>query len=120
MVAQCLRVGKGHIVQTWRCVATGVRGGADAAGFASGFMSPTFFEDSIAHNNVNYDEISQIIEYFPEGGGIKPTPAQQIYFLDFMRMILVTFREVNNLHHFVKCLFYYEYLILQDPQRKNQ
>jgi len=80
----------------------------------------TEVRNSIAHNNVNYDEISQIIEYFPEGGGIKPTPAQQIYFLDFMRMILVTFREVNNLHHFVKCLFYYEYLILQDPKRKNQ
>jgi hypothetical protein len=72
----------------------------------------TEVRNSIAHNNVNYDEITQIIEYFPDGGGIQPTPAQQIYFLDFMRMILVTFREVNNLHHLVKCLLYYEYLVL--------
>lgn len=80
----------------------------------------TEVRNSIAHNNVNYDEITQIIEYFPDGGGIQPTPAQQIYFLDFMRMILVTFREVNNLHHLMKCFFYYEYLVLQDPKRKDK
>ena len=80
----------------------------------------TEVRNSIAHNNVNYDEITQIIEYFPDGGGIQPTPAQQIYFLDFMQMILVTFREVNNLHHLMKCLFYYEYLILQDPKRNDK
>lgn len=80
----------------------------------------TEVRNSIAHCNVNYDDITQIIEYFPEGGRIQPTPAQQIYFLDFMRMILVVFREVNNLHHLVKCLFYYEYLILQKPQRNNE
>jgi hypothetical protein len=80
----------------------------------------TEVRNSIAHNNVNYDEVTQIIEYFPDGGRIQPTPAQQIYFLDFMRMILVTFREVNNLHHLVKCLFYYEYLILQDTKRNDK
>ncbi len=73
--------------------------------------------NSIAHNNVDYDEVTQIIEYFPKGGGIEPTPAQKIYFLDFMRMILVAFREVNNLHHVIKCLFYYEYLILRNAER---
>ena len=78
----------------------------------------TEVRNSIAHNNVNYDEVSQIIEYFPNGGGIQPSPGQHIYFLDFMRMILVAFREMNNLHHLVKCLFYYEYLILQDAKNK--
>lgn len=79
----------------------------------------TEVRNSIAHNNVNYDEVTQIIEYFPEGGGIQATPGQQIYFLDFMRMLLVAFREMNNLHHLVKCLFYYEYLILQNPKHKS-
>lgn len=69
--------------------------------------------NSIAHNNVDYDEVTQIIEYFPKGGGIEPTPPQKIYFLDFMRMILLAFREVNNLHHVIKSLFYYEYIILR-------
>lgn len=82
----------------------------------------TEVRNSIAHNNVNYDEVTQIIEYFPNGGGIQPSPGQRIYFLDFMRMLLVAFREMNNLHHLVKCLFYYEYLILQDSKtpRKSQ
>lgn len=73
----------------------------------------TEVRNAIAHNNVQYDEITQIIEYFPEGGRVMPSSPQQIYFLDFMRMILIAFREMNNLHHLVKCLFYYEYLILQ-------
>ena len=80
----------------------------------------TQVRNSIAHNNVSYNDVTQIIEYFPDGGRIEPTPAQQIYFLDFMRMILVAFREVNNLHHLVKCLFYYEYLVLQNPERKEK
>ncbi|PWQ94242.1 hypothetical protein [Leucothrix arctica] len=67
--------------------------------------------NAIAHNNVEYNDITQEITYFPKGGSIEPTEGQVIYFLDFMRMILVLFREVHNLHHLIKCLFYYEYLI---------
>lgn len=80
----------------------------------------TEVRNSIAHNNVNYDEVTQIIEYFPNGGGIHPTAGHQIYFLDFMRMILVAFREVNNLHHLVKCLFNYEYLVLRNLKREGK
>lgn len=69
--------------------------------------------NAIAHNNVDYDEVTQVIRYFPKGGGILGGLGEQIYFLDFMRMLLLIFREMNNLHHLVKCLFYYEYLILQ-------
>ncbi len=80
----------------------------------------TEVRNSIAHNNVNYDEVTQIIEYFPNGGGIQSTLGQQIYFLDFMRILLMAFREMNNLHHLVKCLYYYEYLILQNPDHKKR
>lgn len=72
--------------------------------------------NSIAHNNVEYDEITQVITYYPEGGGIQQTAGQTIYFLDFMRMILVLFRELHNLHHLIKSLFYYEFLIrIKEP-----
>ncbi len=67
--------------------------------------------NSIAHNNVQYNDVTQEITYYPGGGGIEQTPGHTIYFLDFMRMILVLFREMHNLHHLIKCLFYYEYLI---------
>jgi hypothetical protein len=66
--------------------------------------------NSIAHNNVQYDEISQVITYFPNGGGIEQSEGQEMHFLDFMRLILVLFREMHDLHHLIKCLFYYEYL----------
>ncbi|AGI82771.1 hypothetical protein G655_19275 [Pseudomonas aeruginosa B136-33] len=36
-----------------------------------------------------------------------------MYFLEFMRMLLVAFREMHYLHHVIKCLFYYEYIIRQ-------
>ncbi len=66
--------------------------------------------NSIAHNNVQYDEISQVVTYFPIGGGIAQHAGETMHFLDFMRLILVLFREMNDLHHLIKCLFYYEYL----------
>ena len=67
--------------------------------------------NAIAHNNVQYDEIKQEITYYPEGGGIEQTVGHTLYFLDFMRMVLVLFREMHNLHHLIKCFFYYEYLV---------
>ncbi len=66
--------------------------------------------NSIAHNNVQYDEISQVITYFPNGGGIEQRSGETMHFLDFMRLILVLFREMHDLHHLIKCLFYYEYV----------
>lgn len=67
--------------------------------------------NAIAHNNVEYNEVTQEITYYPGGGGIQQTVGQTIYFLDFMRMILVLFREMHNLHHLIKCFFNYEFLI---------
>lgn len=66
--------------------------------------------NAIAHNNVQYDEIQQKITYYPNGGGIQQATGHTIYLLNFMRMILVLFREMHNLHHLIKCFFYYEYL----------
>ncbi len=72
--------------------------------------------NAIAHNNVQYNEITQEITYYPGGGGIQQTTGHTIYFLDFMRMILVLFREMHNLHHLIKCLFYYEFLIRNNKE----
>lgn len=66
--------------------------------------------NAIAHNNVQYDEITQEITYYPNGGELEQAPGQKMYFLDFMRLILVLFREMHNLHHLIKCLFNYEFL----------
>ena len=72
--------------------------------------------NAIAHNNIEYNEITQEVTYYPDGGGIQPTKGRTIYFLDFMRIMLALFREMHNFHHLIKSLFYYEFLI----RNKNQ
>lgn len=71
----------------------------------------TNVRNAIAHFTAEYDEVTQIITYFPEKEGIRQEKGETMFFLDFMRMLLIAFREVHYLHHVIKSLFYYEYLI---------
>lgn len=71
----------------------------------------TSIRNAIAHFTAEYDEVSQIITYFPEKEGVRQEKGETMFFLDFMRMLLLLFREVHCLHHLIKALFYYEYLI---------
>lgn len=71
----------------------------------------TNVRNAIAHFTAEYNEVTQIITYFPEKEGVRQEKGETMFFLDFMRMLLLLFREVHNLHHVIKCLFYYEYLI---------
>lgn len=67
--------------------------------------------NSIAHVKAEYDDVTQVITYYPKKEGIKQEKAEQMYFIDFMRKILVSYREMHRLHHLIKCMFNYEYLI---------
>lgn len=67
--------------------------------------------NAIAHYKTDYDEITQKIMYFPRKEGMKEEKSEETSFLDFMRRILIAYREMHGLHHLVKCLFFYEYLI---------
>jgi hypothetical protein len=69
--------------------------------------------NSIAHVKVEYNEVTQLITYFPKKEGIKQEKAESIYFLDFMRNILISYREMHRMHQLIKCLFNYYYLIHQ-------
>lgn len=71
--------------------------------------------NAIAHNNVLYDQASQVITYFPDGGRLNSTIGKKLAFLDFMRLLLISFRELHNLHHVIKSLYYYKILIY-NPQ----
>jgi hypothetical protein len=66
--------------------------------------------NAIAHNKLNYDEITQVIEYFPRREGILEEKGEKITFLDFMYQLLLAYRQMHSLHHLVKGLFYYIYL----------
>ncbi|SFT67920.1 hypothetical protein SAMN04515657_1697 [Idiomarina abyssalis] len=67
--------------------------------------------NAIAHNNVNYSGVDQVITYTPGGGRLELGTDKAMTFLEFMRLLLVAFREMHGLHHVIKSLFYYKYLI---------
>lgn len=67
--------------------------------------------NAIAHYKTDYDEITQIITYYPRMEGMKQEKSEEINFLEFMRRVLIAYREMNRLHQLIKSLFYYHYLI---------
>jgi hypothetical protein len=67
--------------------------------------------NAIAHYKTDYDEITQKITYYPRKEGMKQEKSEEIFFLEFMRRMLVAYREMNRLHQLIKSLFYYHYLI---------
>lgn len=72
----------------------------------------TDIRNSIAHYTFEYDELTQIITCYPSKEGLRQENKIEINFLSFMRMILIQFREMHYLHHLIKALYYYEYLVL--------
>lgn len=67
--------------------------------------------NAIAHNNIDYCGKTQIVTYYPEGGQLNPSEGKTLSFLSFMRSLLLAFREMHNLHHVIKSLYYYKLLI---------
>lgn len=67
--------------------------------------------NAIAHNNINYNSGTQTVTYYPEGGRLAATEGIEISFLTFMRSLLLAFREMHNLHHVIKSLYYYKLLV---------
>jgi hypothetical protein len=72
----------------------------------------TDIRNAIAHHVISYNEITQIITYYPEKEGVKQEKSQTMSFLAFMRLNLQIFREIHYLHHLIKGLLYYKILIL--------
>ena len=62
--------------------------------------------NAIAHNKIDYEDVSQTITYYPKLEGMAREKKSQIQLLDYMWRMLVLFREVHRLHHLVKCLNY--------------
>lgn len=67
--------------------------------------------NAIAHNNIDYNSETQAVTYYPDGGRLNAAEGKSISFLTFMRSLLLAFREMHNLHHVIKSLYYYKILI---------
>jgi hypothetical protein len=62
--------------------------------------------NAIAHNKIDYNDITQVISYYPKLEGMARERKLQIQLLDYMWRMLSLFRTVHRLHHLVKCLNY--------------
>jgi hypothetical protein len=72
--------------------------------------------NAIAHYKAEYDEVTQIVTYYPKKRqGIKQERDGKTYFLEFMRRVLIAYREMHRFHHLIKVLFFYRYLLMKLP-----
>lgn len=69
--------------------------------------------NAIAHYKHQYTESSQLITYYPSKEGMKREKAYEITFIEFMRNLLLLFREVHSLNHIIKSTMYYNIFILK-------
>lgn len=72
--------------------------------------------NAIAHYKTEYDDVTQVVTYYPKLEGIERKTARTISFLEFMRHCLIAYREMHRLHHLIKALFYYKFLLLEKEQ----
>ncbi|MNE00487.1 hypothetical protein D3C80_928960 [compost metagenome] len=63
--------------------------------------------NGIAHYKYEYTESTQLIKIYPTKEGLERKSFDEIYFLEFMRKILMLFREVHNINHMIKAIHYY-------------
>ncbi|GJL93852.1 MAG: hypothetical protein DHS20C05_02570 [Hyphococcus sp.] len=75
--------------------------------------------NAIAHFKTEYDDVTQIISYYPQKDGLEAKAPKTISFLEFMRRILTAYREMHRLHHLIKALFYYRYLLMDDASKQE-
>ncbi len=73
--------------------------------------SDNHLRNSIAHYRTDYNDITQVITYYPRREGMAEERAESMMFIEFLRRILIAYREMHRLHHIIKAMFYYRYLM---------
>ncbi len=72
--------------------------------------------NAIAHYRTDYDDVTQKIIYFPRKEGLEEKKSESIYFIEFMKRILVAYREMHRLHHLIKAMFYVQFLWIDEEK----
>lgn len=67
--------------------------------------------NSIAHYKTEYDDVSQVIKYYPRREGMEEERSEAMQFIEFMRRILLAYREMHRMHHLIKSILYYPLLM---------
>lgn len=69
--------------------------------------------NGIAHYKHDYNEATQIITYSSAKEGLTRDKTIEISFMDFLRKMLLLFREVHSINHVIKAFLYHATLILK-------
>lgn len=69
--------------------------------------------NGIAHYKHEYNEVTQIITYSSAKEGLARDTTIDITFMEFLRKMLLLFREVHSLNHVIKALLFHVTLILK-------
>jgi hypothetical protein len=67
--------------------------------------------NSIAHYKTEYDDITQVVTYYPRREGMEEELSKNMQFIAFMRRILLAYREMHRMHHLIKGILYYPLLM---------
>lgn len=67
--------------------------------------------NSIAHYKTEYDDVSQVVKYFPRREGMEEDRSETMQFIEFMRRVLLAYREMHRMHHLIKAILYYPLLM---------
>ncbi|MDP2582415.1 hypothetical protein Q8W37_20950 [Shimia thalassica] len=67
--------------------------------------------NSIAHYKTEYDDITQVVTYYPRREGMEEERSESMQFIAFMRRILLAYREMHRMHHLIKAILYYPLLM---------
>lgn len=67
--------------------------------------------NSIAHYKTEYDDVAQVVTYFPRREGMEEERSETMQFIEFMRHVLLAYREMHRMHHLIKAILYYPLLM---------
>lgn len=84
-------------------------------GLKNGFLDDSWFvfdeddidnklRNAIAHHKTEYDDVNQIVRYFPTLEGMKQQNEYSMTFLQFLRRLLASYRALRRLHIFMESL----------------
>lgn len=65
--------------------------------------------NAIAHHITEYDEVDQVISYFPHKEGVRQERVETTTYLSFMRNLLALFRETHAIHQLIWLLGHHTY-----------
>jgi hypothetical protein len=72
-------------------------------------ISDNKLRNAIAHFRTGYDEVKQIVTYYPRLEGMNQEKSEEITFIQFMRQLLQSYREMRRLNHLIRGLYQLQY-----------